>query len=117
MAKMRTIIAGSRTITSYKMLLVAIRKCGWVPTIILCGDARGADKLGEEWAKRNNVPVEHYPADWDGLGKKAGYVRNSEMVQNADALIALWDGNSKGTEHTIHLAKEKGLKVYVAFVI
>jgi hypothetical protein len=110
---MRTIIAGSRSCTDYSILEEAIKSCGWTPTIVISGNARGADILGEMWAKNNNVPREIFPAKWDIHGKSAGYIRNTEMVENAEAVIALWDGKSRGTQHTINLATKKGLTCYV----
>ncbi len=110
---MRTIIAGSRTAGCYDDLLKAIASIDWTPTEIISGAARGADRLGERWAQENGIPLRRMPADWDKHGKKAGYLRNAEMLQCADALIALWDGESKGTAHMIRIAREKGLRVFV----
>lgn len=110
---MKTIIAGSRTCTDMRELEIAIRDCGWRPTLVLSGTARGPDKLGEVWAIRNGVPVERYPANWIAEGKKAGYLRNALMASVADALIALWDGESRGTQHMINLARRRGLRVHV----
>lgn len=112
-ARVRTIVAGSRGITSLSMVKKAMSQCGWTPTVIISGTARGVDRLGEEWAKAHNVPVECYPADWERYGPSAGYRRNRIMVENAEALVAVWDGKSRGTEHTISLAREKGLRVFV----
>ena len=80
---------------------------------ILCGMARGADTLGQHYAIQKGIPVEEYPAQWNKYGKSAGYRRNAVMANNADALIAFWDGKSKGTMHMINLAKEAGLDVRV----
>jgi len=113
---MRTIIAGSRNITNYALVVMAVANSGFNITVVLCGDARGVDMLGEEWAKDHNVPVEHYPADWSRYGKRAGYIRNEEMGANAEALVAVWDGTSRGTEHMINIAREKDLKVYIEAV-
>ena len=74
---------------------------------------RGVDSMGEEWAKSKSIPVRRFPADWDGLGKAAGFIRNAEMADYADALIAVWDGKSRGTANMIEVAKKKGLKVHV----
>lgn len=109
---MKTIIAGSRTCTDMQALETAIANCGWAPSLVLSGTARGADKLGEVWAIRNGVSVERYPANWDAEGKKAGYLRNALMASKADALIALWDGESRGTQHMINLARRMGLRVH-----
>lgn len=110
---MRTIIAGSRTITDPWALVAALRDCGWVPTLVLSGHARGADDLGERWATKWGVTLELYPANWKGLGKAAGPERNCRMADRAEALIALWDGCSSGTAHMIKVAKERGLRVHV----
>jgi len=110
---MRTIIAGSRTCDDPQHLLAALQQLPWVPTTVISGTARGADRLGEQWAFKNRVPIEKYPADWDKYGNSAGYKRNVEMAKVAEALIALWDGESKGTSHMIDIAKSHGLKVVV----
>lgn len=110
---MRTIIAGSRSCTDMAILLQAVAHCGWSPTVVISGTAGGADKLGETWAANEELPVERFPADWEAHGKRAGYLRNEEMARNADALIALWDGESQGTRHMIDIARRDGLKVFV----
>jgi len=79
----------------------------------LSGAARGADTLGEEWAVMCGIPIEKYPADWNAHGKSAGYKRNTVMAEHAEALIALWDGKSRGTAHMIEIAKRHGLRVHV----
>ena len=113
---MRTIIAGSRDDVVYAHLLVALEEIDWVPSVVISGTARGADKLGELWADHNDVPVERFPADWNQFGKSAGYRRNAEMAANAEALVALWDGKSRGTMHMIDLAKKAGLKIYIYYI-
>ncbi len=112
---MRTIIAGSRECTDYNILLevIAVVSTSWDISAVLSGTARGPDRLGERWAGENNIPLEQFPADWDLHGNSAGYIRNSVMAKNAEALIALWDGSSKGTGHIIDLARKSGLEVYV----
>lgn len=107
---MKTIIAGSRTITDYAVLLNAINSIDWKITEVLSGAANGVDKLGERWAKENNVPVKRFYPNWNKYGNYAGLKRNEDMVNNAEALIALWDGESKGTIYTIKLAQKKKLK-------
>ena len=80
---------------------------------IVSGNARGADKLGERYAKEHNLPVKLFPANWDKYGKRAGYLRNQEMANYSDVLIAFWDEKSKGTKHMIDIAKKQGLTVIV----
>ena len=67
--------------------------------------AQGADTWGEQWAKDHGVPVEYYPARWQTFGKRAGILRNEMMVNRADAVLAVWDGKSRGTAHTISMAQ------------
>ena len=75
--------------------------------------AKGPDRIGKLWADDYGYPVKTYPADWDNFGKSAGYRRNEEMVKNADALIAFWDGKSPGTKHMIDLALKKPLDIII----
>jgi len=93
--------------------MYAIGESGFIINEVVSGGAKGADYLGEEYAKRNKIDLTIFPAKWDDFGRSAGYIRNSEMADYADALIALWDGVSKGTKHMIDLAKSKSLKVYI----
>ena len=110
---MRTIIAGSRNITDYNVLLQAIQECPFSISTILSGTARGVDKMGERFAVEQKIPLEKYPADWNKYGKSAGYKRNELMAEKAEALLSIWDGKSKGTKNMINIAKIKGLKVYI----
>jgi hypothetical protein len=75
--------------------------------------ARGADARGYMFANRNKVKVYEYPAHWDRYGKKAGYMRNTQMGSFADGLLAFWDGDSKGTGHMISYMKQLNKPVYI----
>ena len=110
---MNVIVAGSRTITDIKVVACAIEESGFEVSEVVSGAARGVDSLGEEWAKSKAIPVRRFPADWNGKGKGAGFIRNAEMADYADALVAVWDGKSRGTANMIEQAKRKGIKVYV----
>ena len=110
---MKVIIAGTRTFLDYELLKNTISESGFELTQIISGGARGADALGERYAKENNVPCRVMTANWDVLGKAAGYVRNEDMAKVADALIAFWDGQSKGTRNMIDIAKRHNLKIFV----
>lgn len=79
----------------------------------MSGTANGADQLSERWAKEFGYLIKYFPANWEKYGKLAGYKRNKQMAEYADALIAFWDGKSKGTKHMIDLAKEQNLQVRV----
>lgn len=113
---MRVIIAGSRGITDYQEVLNAVLESNFEITKVISGGARGVDRLGERFARENKIPLHIYMPDWIGLGKSAGYIRNKEMADNADALICLWDGESKGSKHMIDIANSKGLHVHIHYV-
>lgn len=117
MIDFEVIIAGSRDFGDYELLkekcdyyLSNLDKCN---IVIVSGAARGADKLGEKYAKERGYRIDSHPADWNTYGKAAGYIRNKEMVDIASAAICFWDGESKGTKHTIDLCREKGIPVKV----
>lgn len=116
---MKVIIAGSRGIEDPLVVLRAVHNSGFLPEIthLASGGARGVDRLGEELARRMGWPVKQFIPDWNGYaGKRAGFVRNVQMAQYADALIAIWDGVSRGTAHMIKTAREHGLRVHVELV-
>lgn len=127
---MRIIIAGSRDFNDYNKLksetLKIINELNFKDyntkrknVEIVSGTARGADQLGERFAKEYKLNLVKFPANWDSFGKRAGYLRNAEMSKYAkqDAelgvLIAFWNQSSPGTKHMIDLATKDGLKVYV----
>ena len=111
MENFKVIIAGSRGFSNYKLLR---EKCNEYlrekrekyNIIIISGGARGADLLGEKYAQDEGFSLEVFPANWNKFGKSAGFRRNEQMAEVADALIAFWDGNSKGTAHNFELAEK-----------
>lgn len=104
---MKIIIAGGRDFNNYYILEKVLNSFKGLIDEVISGDARGADELGARWATYNNIHVNHFPADWDYYGHAAGFIRNIEMADNADALIAFWDGKSKGTGHMIKTMQMK----------
>ena len=114
---MKTIVAGSRKAT-YDHVKEALALCPWAAEIstVISGTAQGADQYGEAWALLCGLPIERYPADWGKHGKAAGPIRNRQMAENAEALIAVWDGASRGTKNMIDTAKSLGLRVFVHMI-
>jgi hypothetical protein len=113
---MRVIIAGSRSLRNDGAVREAIEASGFRITQIVSGGARGVDKVAEGIAMQSAIPLERFPAQWDEHGKKAGPLRNLEMAGYADALIAIWDGKSRGTGHMIDTMRKAGKPVYVHMV-
>lgn len=115
--KYKVIVAGCRDFADYELLK---EKCDFYlqnkkPEIIVIvsGHASGADTLGERYAQERGYETEVYPADWKTNGRAAGPIRNAQMAAVADALIAFWDGKSRGTKNMIDTATKRGLKVAV----
>jgi len=112
----RIVVAGSRDFSNrklaYKVLDIVKEKID-KPFEIVSGCARGADSLGEWWAKDNGINVKRFPADWNTYGKRAGYLRNKEMAEYGTHLILFWDGISKGSKHMLDLAEKNDLNVTV----
>lgn len=112
---MKTIIAGSRWIEDYDLVIRIINSCYIMTEIteVVSGQAPGVDSLGEMWAIENDIPIKPFPANWEDLsqpnaiirtnkwGQKydayAGPRRNKKMAEYADALILIWDGKSDGS--------------------
>jgi hypothetical protein len=80
---------------------------------LVSGGARGADELAERYAEERKVMMLVYPADWDKYGKSAGYRRNQQIVDYAEMVVAFWDGESKGTKHSIDLAVKQNKQVLI----
>lgn len=114
----RVIIAGCRDFQDYGFLK---EKCEHYlqnklrsdNVIIVSGHASGADSLGERFAREHGLQVELHLADWERHGRAAGPIRNREMADRADALIAFWNGQSRGTKSMIDQAREKELKIAI----
>ncbi|MGJ8549359.1 DUF2493 domain-containing protein [Winogradskyella wichelsiae] len=114
---MKIIIAGGRSFKDYEKLhQVCTKILSQQNKIeIVSGTANGADKLGEKFATDNGFSIKKFSANWDKFGKSAGYIRNAEMAEYADALIAFWDKKSRGTLHMINLAKRADLKIRIIY--
>ena len=115
---MKTIIAGSRSITDFSIVEEVVEKSGWKNKIteVVSGCARGVDKLGEMWARNHGIPVKRFPADWDKHGRSAGYRRNIDMAKYGDALVAVWRSNSKGTANMVNTMKRLDKPIYIHYV-
>lgn len=75
---------------------------------VISGGAKGVDAWAAMVARHRGMAVEEIYADWDAHGKSAGYKRNVLLVEKADRVVAFWSGTSKGTKHTIDIARNAG---------
>lgn len=110
---MKVVIAGSRDITDYGILLKAIKECLFEITEVISGRARGVDTLGEKYAEDCGLKLHLFPADWKKYRNAAGPIRNAQMAEVADAVLCVWDGKSPGTKDMMNQAKKRGLPLYV----
>ena len=118
METVKVIIAGSRSFNDYKLLIEEVQSILVNPDTfweIVSGTSKGADKLGERFAKDFNFKLSKFPAKWNIYGKAAGPVRNEKMAKYADILIAFWDGDSSGTKNMIELANKYNLEVHIIY--
>jgi hypothetical protein len=113
--RVKVIVAGGREFKDAEMLKEVIDKYqaekGNIE--IVSGMAKGADKLGWWYAKHYGTGLAEFPADWNRLGRRAGYLRNEQMAKYADECIAFWDGESRGTMHMINIMEKMGKPVLV----
>ncbi len=73
--------------------------------------ARGPDLLGVRLANELEIPIKEFPANWDKFPKTAGMIRNGEMSEYGNALLAMWDGQSSGTLNMVSNMERKGKRV------
>jgi hypothetical protein len=111
-------VIGSRTFNDYPMLESAItnilkeKGVKLADVTIVSGGARGADSLGRDFAQKHGTKYLEFLPDWEKFGKRAGIVRNADIVKNSDFVLALWDGQSRGTRHSLELARQNGTPSY-----
>jgi len=103
---MKIAIIGSRNFKDKSLLDEVLNSYKDKVTMIVSGGAKGADTIGESWAKENNIPTQIFLPKWEKFGKSAGFIRNNYIIENSDEIIAFWDGVSKGTQHSISLCKK-----------
>jgi len=112
---LKVIIAGSRDGFVAKNVFEAVEESPFYGKIteVVSGGARGVDRDGESFAKLNHLPIKLFQPDWDKYKNSAGMLRNIEMAEYADALVAIWDGKSPGTKQMITIMKSKNKPVYI----
>ena len=116
---MKLAIVGSRTFNDYALLantiFSSLSPLDFI-TEIISGGAKGADKLGADFAENNGIPILIFPAEWGKFGKSAGFIRNQTIVDNCDMVLAFWDGVSRGTADTIAKAKKAKKPTFIVYI-
>jgi len=110
---MKVAIIGSRSFTNIDLMTEHLNKLHIDG--IISGGAKGADTLAHNFAIENHIPLTEFKPDWARYGRGAGIVRNKQIIDSADYILAFWDGHSKGTQSSINYAKknDKPIKVIV----
>lgn len=110
---MKLIIAGSRDLeVTIGFIRGALDTLNIKPTEIISGVAQGIDTCGENFALTEDILISQFPADWNAHGKAAGHIRNKEMAHYADALLLIWDGESKGSANMKQNMLSLGKPIY-----
>lgn len=110
---MRVAVVGSRTFNDYDLLRRELDKMYPNISLIVSGGAKGADSLAEKYAKEEGISTLVFRPDWNQFGKRAGFIRNKDIVTNSDTVVAFWDGKSKGTANSIKHAQFMGKKLII----
>lgn len=97
-------ISGSRSFDSYDLVRDVMDHLVVEGDVILSGNAPGADRLGEEYARRTGLELKIVPSEWEGHGPKATMMRNDVLLRSADFVICFWDGESEGARHMIEIS-------------
>lgn len=107
------LVVGSRSFNDYDLMKTKLDNLlsQQEDVTIVSGGAKGADSLAEKYARENNFDLKVFPAKWKEYGRSAGFIRNEEMhkfisQKEKRGVVAFWDGESKGTEHSFSLAKK-----------
>ncbi|ERP31391.1 DUF2493 domain-containing protein [Chitinivibrio alkaliphilus] len=111
---MKVAVIGSRSFSTYEIM--AKHLSTYAISEIVSGGARGADTLAEQYAACKNIPLKRFLPDWRRYGRAAGIRRNCDIINYADQVIAFWDGNSRGTKHSITYAQGQGKKIFIVRV-
>lgn len=110
-------IVGSRSITDSKYVFSVLdfylaRLLEENEVVVVSGGAIGIDSLGAQWAELRKLKTEIYLPDWQTHGKKAGFLRNQQIIDNSDYLIAITTG-SNGTADSIKRAVKKNIPIKI----
>jgi hypothetical protein len=108
---MKYAIIGSRTFNAYTYMVGVLQNLDDIDEII-SGGAVGADAWAAFYASQNKIPLTVLRPDWS-VGKHAGFLRNAEIIEACDKVLAFWDGKSRGTAHSIGLAEKAGKPVSI----
>jgi hypothetical protein len=106
-------VIGGRDFDDYELMKKTLKL--FPITRVISGGAGGADTLAEQYATEHNIPKKIFHAQWDLFGKKAGFLRNTTIVENSELIIAFWDGRSRGTRDSIGKANKLKKSTFIVY--
>ncbi|MDO9578435.1 MAG: DUF2493 domain-containing protein [Candidatus Cloacimonadales bacterium] len=107
---MRLAVIGSKEFRDFERLKSVLDKISGI-TVIVSGTAAGTDTLAARYALEHNLKLIEFPPDFEKYREKAKYVRDRQIVENCDQIIAFWDGKCEGTKYTMDYAEKSGMSV------
>jgi predicted Rossmann fold nucleotide-binding protein DprA/Smf involved in DNA uptake len=110
---MKLAIIGSRSFDDYDLLSRMVSANYPQVTMIISGGARGADELARQFAFERGIEIREYLPEWKRHGRAAGQIRNRLIIDDADAVLAFWDGSSKGTRGGLEYARKQGKEIVI----
>lgn len=115
---MKLAIIGSRTFKNYALMQEKIQQLVDINTIstIVSGGAKGADELAVQFANQHQIELVIFAPEYQKYARAATMIRNRQIVDYADVMIAFWDGKSTGTKYTINHAKKRNKIVHICLI-
>ena len=111
---MKVAVVGSRTFSDYNKLKAVLD--GFNISTIVSGGAYGADKMGERYAKENNLKTIIHLPDYDNHGRGAPLIRNTEIINDAEMVVSFWDGESRGTRDAMKKAHKQRKNLMIIYI-
>lgn len=108
---MKVAVIGSRNFNDYEKVKQVLSTKNI--TLLVSGGAKGADTLGQKYAEEHDIETKIFLPDWEKYGKKAGFLRNSDIINESELVIAFWDGFSKGTLDSLKKAKKGNKNILI----
>lgn len=110
---MRVLVCGGRDFADIELLEKTLDDLHrqYPFSVVIDGDARGADRMAGIWADSRKISRAIFPADWKTLGRAAGPIRNEQMLREGRPELVVAFPGGRGTAHMVRLSREAGVPV------
>ena len=121
MTEQKWAIVGSRCLNDWALFEEGIVRCvetwgGHLPSVVVSGGCKGADRMGEKWALENKIVTQIFKPNWKAHGRLAGIVRNADIIDNATHVLAFPSHTGSGTQNSIHRAQKAAKPTIVLWI-